>query len=162
MKPSAKIQKMDLTVIVAVTALSLMIVLPAKAITWGWPDGILHPDVGAMVVQWPDSGDLSQICSGTLIAVEDLEGRVFLTAGHCTDYLDYLLDSGQIDIDDIYVNFDEYALNEPTLLAVAAVFTHPKYLRLPPSIEQLRCGFANPGRSRGGHNSRHSAGGGIP
>ena len=126
MKASAKIQKMNFTVIVTVIALSLIFVLPAKAITWGEPDEGGHPNVGAMVVEWPDDG-LSQVCSGTLIEVEGLEGRVFLTAGHCTDYLEYLIDSDQIEIDDIYVNFDEYALNEPTLLPVAAVFTHPDY-----------------------------------
>jgi hypothetical protein len=131
MKPYVKIQKMTFTVIVTTIALSLMIVLPAKAITWGELD-TEHTNVGAMVVDLPDDG-LSQVCSGTLIEVEGLEGRVFLTAGHCTDYLDYLLDSGQITIDDIYVNFDVYALNVDTLLPVAAVETHPDYSWTPAS-----------------------------
>jgi len=131
MKQSVKIQKMKLMVIVTTIALSLMIVLPAKAITWGELD-TEHTNVGAMVVDWPDNG-LSQVCSGTLIEVEGLEGRVFLTAGHCTDYLQYLLDSGQITIDDIYVNFDVYALEESTLLPVAEVETHPDYSWTPAS-----------------------------
>jgi secreted trypsin-like serine protease len=131
MKQSVKIQKMMLMVIVTTIALSLMIVLPAKAITWGELD-TEHTNVGAMVVDWPDNG-LSQVCSGTLIEVEGLEGRVFLTAGHCTDYLQYLLDSGQITIDDIYVNFDVYALEESTLLPVAEVETHPDYSWTPAS-----------------------------
>jgi hypothetical protein len=126
MKASVKIQKIRFALIVTVIALSLIIALPAKAITWGQADGTKHPNVGAMVVELPDYG-LGQVCSGTLIEVAGLEGRVFLTAGHCTDFLDYLLDSGQITIDDIYVNFHEYALNEPTLLPVAAVETHPDY-----------------------------------
>jgi secreted trypsin-like serine protease len=131
MKPSKKTEKMMFKVIVTAIALSLMIVLPAKAITWGELDTD-HTNVGAMVVDFPGDG-LSQVCSGTLIEVEGLEGRVFLTAGHCTDYLQYLLDSGQITINDIYVNFDTYALEESTLLDVAAVETHPDYSWTPAS-----------------------------
>ncbi len=137
MKPSVKIQKMKFMVVVTVIALSLIIVGPAKAITWGWLDDTdppLYPNVGAMVVKW-SATEFSQVCSGTLIEVEveDLEGRVFLTAGHCTDYLDYLLASGQVTIDDIYVNFDVDALNESELLPVVAVETHPDYSWTPAS-----------------------------
>ena len=111
MKASAKIQKMTFTVIVTVIALSLIIVLPAKAITWGWPDGNLHPNVGAIV------DELGQICSGTLIYP-----NIFLTAGHCTDYLESL------EITEIYVTFDEdpWAVTS-TWLPVKAVITHPDY-----------------------------------
>jgi hypothetical protein len=62
-------------------ALSLVCVLvlfalPAFAITYGQPDGNLHPDVGALVGQF--SSGTFPYCSGTLIAP-----NVFLTAAHC-------------------------------------------------------------------------------
>jgi secreted trypsin-like serine protease len=132
MKPSVKTKKMTFMIIVTAIALPLMIVLPAKAITWGEPDGDNHPNVGAMVVRGPEN-ELSQVCSGTLIDVGGLDGRVFLTAGHCTDYLEYLMDSGQITIEDIYVNFNVYALNLSTLVPVAEVQTHPDYSWTPAS-----------------------------
>jgi hypothetical protein len=89
-------------------------VAPALAITWGERDTD-HPNVGAIVVDWPGYGPY-QICSGTLI-----HPRVFLTAGHCTYDLD---DYG---IETVWVNFDQYALNPDTLLEVEEVITHPDY-----------------------------------
>jgi secreted trypsin-like serine protease len=58
------------------------------------PDGTAHPNVGALLVKRTD-GSLTITCSGTLVAP-----RVFLTAGHCSDYLFSL---GQTDA---YVTFD--------------------------------------------------------
>jgi secreted trypsin-like serine protease len=46
--------------------------------------------------------------------------RVFLTAGHCTEGFE----DGTITV---WVNFDQYALNEETLLDVEQVITHPDY-----------------------------------
>jgi hypothetical protein len=41
----------------------------AQAITFGQPDGNLHPNVGALVADWdPDSPGPDSFCSGTLIA----------------------------------------------------------------------------------------------
>lgn len=88
--------------------------LPAGAITWGEPD-TTHPNVGAMVVDWPDYGPW-QWCSGALI-----HPRVFLTAGHCTDGLE------EYGIQRVWVNFDVYAVNEATLLDVERIVTHPDY-----------------------------------
>ena len=90
-------------------------VMPAAAITWGQRDGTNHPNVGAIVVDYPGYG-LYQVCSGTLIYP-----RVFLTAGHCTSYLT------AHGYETVWVNFDEYALNEPTLMEVEQVITHPDY-----------------------------------
>jgi secreted trypsin-like serine protease len=57
----------------------------------------LHPEVGALLADWdPDSPGLDILCSGTLIAP-----RVFLTASHCTAYLESL----GIDPDQVYVTF---------------------------------------------------------
>jgi hypothetical protein len=64
---------------VAATIMLLVIAVPlAQAITFGQPDGVEHPNVGAMIVLEPD-GNLYLYCSGTLIAP-----KVFLTASHCT------------------------------------------------------------------------------
>jgi len=90
-------------------------VVPAAAITWGQRDEGRHPNVGAIVVDHPRYGPY-QICTGTLI-----HPRVFLTAGHCTSAINAR------GYTTVWVNFDEYALNRPTLLKVAEVITHPDY-----------------------------------
>ncbi|PTX64625.1 hypothetical protein C8P63_102119 [Melghirimyces profundicolus] len=38
------------------------------AITYGEPDDEDHPNVGALIVEDPDTGDKEHICSGTLIS----------------------------------------------------------------------------------------------
>ncbi len=100
-----------------VIALLLMLAvtaMPALAITWGEPDTV-HTNVGAMVVDWPGYGPY-QVCSGTLV-----HPRVFLTAGHCTEGWE------GTGVETFWVNFDQYALNEATLLEVKEVITHPDY-----------------------------------
>jgi secreted trypsin-like serine protease len=70
---------------------------PAGAITFGHPDGTLHPEVGALLADYdPDSPGPDLLCSGTLIAP-----TVFLTASHCTAYLE----SQDIAPDDVWVTF---------------------------------------------------------
>jgi secreted trypsin-like serine protease len=103
-----------LSVLLGLLIVFVVGVLPAIAITWGELD-TEHTNVGAMVVDHPRYGPW-QWCSGTLI-----HPRVFLTAGHCTDVLE------AYGIDTVWVNFDEYALNEKTLLDVEKVITHPDY-----------------------------------
>lgn len=105
-------QRRRLTILGAVIAILLAIATPATAINWGWPDGDLHRNVGAIMFEY--DGMWLPFCSGTLIGE-----RIFLTAGHCT--------SGEIP-EFIRVSFDE----EPTLpasqlLEVEAVITHPQY-----------------------------------
>jgi hypothetical protein len=71
---------------VIVVALGALVVgaLPASGITFGQLDGNLHPNTGALVADWdPDSPGPDQLCTGTLIS-----STVFLTAGHCTDFLE--------------------------------------------------------------------------
>lgn len=92
----------------------VMVAIPVGAITWGQLD-TEHTNVGAMVVDWPDYGPW-QVCSGTLI-----HPRVFLTAGHCTEGWE------GTGVETFWVNFDQDALNEATLLDVAQVITHPEY-----------------------------------
>jgi hypothetical protein len=57
---------------------SLLLVTPAYAITYGQPDGNLHPFVGALMGTY--EGYTYPYCSGTLISP-----TVFLTAAHCGD-----------------------------------------------------------------------------
>ena len=97
-------------------------VIPAAAITWGELDeDDKYPNVGALVYVHPEHG-LWQTCSGTLI-----DHKVFLTAGHCTALLEELMGAGDLSIEEIWVNFDQDALNDVTLLNVEAVITHPEY-----------------------------------
>ena len=78
-------------------ALTVGAASPASAITFGQRDGELHPQVGALLAELsPDSPGPELLCSGTLIAP-----RVFLTASHCTAYLE---EQG-IPAHDVWVSF---------------------------------------------------------
>jgi secreted trypsin-like serine protease len=55
----------------------------AAAITYGQPDGGGHPNVGGIVAEYATPGVKDLFCSGTLISP-----TVFLTAAHCTAYLE--------------------------------------------------------------------------
>ena len=103
-----------LSVWIGVILILAVAAVPVGAITWGQPD-TEHTNVGAMVVLWSD-GNFYQVCSGTLI-----HERVFLTAGHCTSGWE------GTGAQSFWVNFDVDALNEPTLLPVEEVVTHPDY-----------------------------------
>ena len=103
-----------LVLLFAVLVMLVATVIPAAAITWGEPD-TEHTNVGAMVVDYPGYGPW-QTCSGTLI-----HPRVFLTAGHCTEGWE------GTGVETFWVNFDQDALNEETLLDVEEVITHPDY-----------------------------------
>jgi secreted trypsin-like serine protease len=102
------------SILIALLLILAVGALPALAITWGQRD-TEHTNVGAIVVDHPRYGPY-QICSGTLI-----DPQVFLTAGHCTDAIQAR------GYTTVWVNFDEYALNETTLLDVEQVITHPDY-----------------------------------
>jgi trypsin len=83
--------------VVSALALGLLVIAaPANSITFGEPDGDAHPNVGQLVVDFPEpDGGLFGICSGTLIAPD-----VFLTAAHCVAFLPGL------GISDAFVSFD--------------------------------------------------------
>jgi hypothetical protein len=72
----------------------LLVVIPAQAITFGELDGDKHPNVGALVFQYPD-GEKDVVCSGTLIAE-----TAFLTAAHCVNWMP------SYDIHEVWVTFD--------------------------------------------------------
>lgn len=93
---------------------------PAGAITFGKPDGNLHPNVGALLADYDDESPGPEIlCSGTLIAP-----TVFLTASHCTAFLE------SIDISDVWVTFastyDEDDAS-PAGLWPGTMHTHPLF-----------------------------------
>ena len=76
-------------IILTITVIaSLFLATPAYAITYGQPDGNLHPFVGALVGTF--DGQTYPYCSGTLIS-----STVFLTAAHC-----------DIGTASVYVTFD--------------------------------------------------------
>jgi hypothetical protein len=103
--------------------------LPAGAITGGSPDGDGHPNVGAIVVRAPWDGEYI-ICTGTLISQE-----VFVTAGHCTEFLKYLVETNPIEVSDVHVSFDpDDARGDYDFASqVSEIITHPDYVPNPGS-----------------------------
>lgn len=99
-------------VALAAAAILALVAPGAGAITYGQPDGNLHPNVGSIVADYRGDGVLRQYCSGTLISE-----TVFLTASHCTVGLD--------DID-WAVTFDT-DLTLPNELHTGTAHTNPNY-----------------------------------
>jgi secreted trypsin-like serine protease len=103
--------------LVAATA-TLLVLLGAAggafAITYGQPDGNRHPNVGAMIRLRSD-GQFRILCSGSLIAP-----RVFLTASHCTRFLE---DQG---ISDVWVTFDS-TFTQKSKLIHGTMHSNPLY-----------------------------------
>jgi secreted trypsin-like serine protease len=105
------------------TALAAALVLavgPASAITFGQPDGNLHPNVGALLADYdPDDPGPDILCSGTLIAP-----TVFLTASHCTAFLE------SQEISQVWVTFapeyDEQSTSTSGLFS-GTYHTHPLF-----------------------------------
>jgi secreted trypsin-like serine protease len=88
----------SLTGLAAVVGVLAIGIGPASAITFGQPDGNLHPNVGALLADWDEeSPGLDIYCSGTLIAP-----TVFLTASHCTQGL---AEGHDIAPHDVWVTF---------------------------------------------------------
>ena len=86
-------RRIALLAAVGVLALAAAAARPADAITFGQFDGNLHQNTGALLAEF--DGEKAILCSGTLIAP-----RVFLTAAHCTAFLQ------SIGITDVWVTFD--------------------------------------------------------
>lgn len=105
-----------LTVISVVILALVLTVTPVGAITFGQPDGNLHPNVGLTLTNL--GGDTLWLgCSGTLIAP-----TVILTAGHCTRGL------SRFGVMNSWVTFDsEYYPGTSNLIPIAAFVTHPDY-----------------------------------
>jgi hypothetical protein len=106
---------------------------PAGGITFGQADGNRHPNVGALLADYdPDSPGPDLLCSGTLIAAD-----VYLTAGHCTAFLEVE------GITDVWVTFapeyDEDAA-APTGIIHGSYVTNPDF------------GFSGPGGASDPHD----------
>jgi secreted trypsin-like serine protease len=109
-----------LTVLLVALASLVVTAGVGRAITFGQPDGNRHPNVGALLADWdPDSPGPDILCSGTLIAE-----RVYLTAAHCTAFLE------SEGITQVWVTFapayDEDATSLAGLFAGTYV-THPEF-----------------------------------
>lgn len=103
---------------VLILVLLLVSTIPALAITFGEPDGEGHPNVGSIVLRLPD-GRLAQSCSGTLIS-----DTVFLTASHCTAFLNDFLASRPGSA--VLVTFDPTISPHGTFFTGAWI-TNPNY-----------------------------------
>lgn len=101
-------------VLLVAAALAAVSVGGANAITYGQFDGGGHPNVGAMIYQRSD-GSYHLTCSGSLISP-----KIFLTASHCTTYLE---DQG---ISDVWVTFDS-TFDSHSKLLHGTMHSNPAY-----------------------------------
>jgi hypothetical protein len=108
-----------LLTVLAVMVLLLIVVLPVSAITYGVPDGNAHPFVGSMVLRVPGEG-VFQVCTGTMISE-----TVFLTASHCTAFLDGFLAANPGS--ELLVTFDP-TISEGGTFYTGTWYTNPEYL----------------------------------
>jgi len=117
---SKRASRKGLTVVLLAVASLVLSVGPASAITFGQPDGNQHPNVGALLADWdPDSPGPDILCSGTLIAP-----KVFLTAAHCTAFLE------AEGISQVWVTFAPAYDEDSTSLAglfAGSYVTHPEF-----------------------------------
>ena len=105
-----------LVVVLSLVAVMLAAIAPARAITYGQLDGNRHPNVGAMVAEWRAAGQKDLFCTGTLISP-----TVFVTAAHCTAYLESL------GIEQIWVTFDSHFNAATATLYPGTMHTNPGY-----------------------------------
>ena len=106
----------------AAAAAAIVLAGSAVAITFGQLDGNRHPNVGALVFEDED-GERGILCSGTLVAPD-----VFLTASHCTAFLESI----EVAPDDVWVTFDP-TFDDASPLLPGTYHTHPEF------------GFSGPG-----------------
>src|SRR3990172_4303902 len=106
-------------VVLAVVA-TVLSATPGQAIVYGERDGMDHPNVGALIAEWREPGEKEQLCTGTLISP-----TAFLTAAHCTAYLESL----GIPNDQVWVSFDVDVdpLTDSTKLIQGEWITNPGF-----------------------------------
>lgn len=121
--------KKKLSILSIVLLLSLIVIVPAAAITWGEPDDGEHPNVGTLLFRQNGIGYYS--CTGTMIAP-----TVMLTAGHCVEEFGNVNDvtyvrfeenamAGYQDVIDEIITLQEWF--DRDWLAVDTVIPHPLY-----------------------------------
>ena len=110
--------KRKLFITASVLALTLLLVTPALAITFGQPDKGQHPNVGTMVPKSPIPY-IPTICTGTLISPTH-----FLTAAHCIVGMQAMFG---ITPYDVYVTFDTQVTEESKTYEVASYSIDPNY-----------------------------------
>jgi Trypsin len=104
------------TVLLATLAATAVIAAPAQAITFGQVDSTNRfPHVGAVIAEFGEPGAKDVLCSGTLISP-----TVFLTAGHCTAFLE------SIGVEDVWVTFDP-SFDAASPLIHGTYHTHPLF-----------------------------------
>lgn len=102
--------------LVALIATGVLATAASAITTNGFPDNGRHPNVGAILIPTRDGQGWAEVCSGTLVSE-----RYFLTASHCTAFL-------EADPRPEYVTFDETEVeNGPTGLIPATAITNPAY-----------------------------------
>lgn len=111
-------RKKMLFAVFSVIVILAIAVSPVGAITYGTPDGNEHPFVGSMVLRVPGAG-VFQVCTGTLISE-----TVFLTASHCTVFLDGFLAANPGS--DLVVTFDP-TITEGGMFYTGTWYTNPNY-----------------------------------
>lgn len=103
-------------ILIALLLTLTLTMTPARAITFGEPDGDRHPNVGVMVVTISD-GRTILWCTGSLIAP-----TVFLTAAHC---IEPLPEYG-VAFDQVWVTFDP-VVNESSTLIRGTAIPNPEF-----------------------------------
>jgi secreted trypsin-like serine protease len=106
--------------LIVALAVSGVLATTAGAITTnGFPDNGRHPNVGAILVPARSGVGYAEVCSGTLVSP-----TLFLTASHCTAFLDS-------DRRPEFVTFDETMVEDgPTgLIEVKEIHTNTSYKR---------------------------------
>ena len=107
---------MKMQAVLLSAVLTCVLAMPAEAITNGTEDGGAHPNTGGLVAEgWLRAGQKDLLCSGTLISP-----TVYLTAAHCTSYLESL------GISQVWVTFDAKFTSRSKLYS-GRMFSHPGY-----------------------------------